>query len=48
MGRAGFAAIKDRQCDRKTECTPAISASLDLIDDLFKMQLRREYWLAAS
>ena len=48
VGRAGLAAIKDRQYDNETEMAPAITASFDLLEDLFRRQPRREYRLAAE
>jgi len=47
IGRAGLAAIKDRQYDHHTEITVELKTSFELIEDLFKMQPRREYWFAA-
>ena len=48
VGRAGLAAIKDRQYSDETDITPEIIASFDLLEDLFRMQPRREYRLAAG
>ena len=45
VGRAGLAAIKERQYDHKTSITPEITSTFDFLQDLFKMQPRREYWL---
>ena len=41
-------AIKERQCDQGVSITPGISSSFDLLRDLFRAQLKREYWLVAS
>jgi hypothetical protein len=48
IGRAGLAAVKDRQYDHKTSITPEITSAFDLLEDLFRMQPRREYWLIAQ
>ena len=45
VGRAGLAAIKERQYDHKTCITTEITSTFDFLQDLFKMQPRREYWL---
>ena len=45
VGRAGLAAIKDRQHDRRNDVTPDITASFDYLEDLFRMRPRREYSL---
>ena len=45
VGRAGLAAIKDRQYNHKTGLTPEIISTFDFLQDLFKMQPRREYSL---
>ena len=38
VGRAGLAAIKERQYDRKAGITPEITSTFDFLQDLFKMQ----------
>jgi len=48
VGRAGLAAIKDRQYDHETGITIELVASFDFLRDLFRLQPRRAYWLAAG
>ena len=48
VGRAGLAAIKDRQYDHETGATPEIIASFDFPHDLLRLQPRREYRLIAG
>ena len=48
VGRAGLAAIKDRQYDHETGISLEIASAFDLLEDLFRMQPRREYRLMKS
>ena len=47
-GRAGLTAIKKRQYDHGVSMAPEISSSFDLLEDIFRIQPGRDYWLGAS
>ena len=48
VGRAGLNPIKNRQQERLGQLTPALRASFQLLQDLFKLQPRREFRLCTG